>query len=182
MSMPERKAKIVHILGPLEPAELEPIKEKLDEMLTAIALKKGIAKSEEDLVKRDLFPEDVGLTGSWDKSFTATGFQSYISDHQLPDDVVIGFYGYEIADPRRLVSRIKYYRGKGKASGVFVDLLILPSYTYAKFKPGIFAFTPSPIYENKAYVNIDYYILTTGTVKIGHLGRLVGPKDRYTTV
>jgi len=176
------KPKVVFILGPLEPTDLEPIKERLDRDLTEIAMQKGIVKREADLVKRDLFPEDLGFTGDWSKEFTATGFQAYVSDYQLPDDVVIGFYGYDLSDPRRLVSRIKYYRGKGKASGVFVDLLILPSYTYAKFKPGLFAFSPAPIYENKAYVNIDYYILKTGTVRIGHLGRLVGPKDKYTTV
>lgn len=161
-------------LAPKTPEEKRAIEDAITQELIQRGVKKGIIKSAEEAYVRDIFVTlDLGeSTESWEKEFTSTGWQARFSDVKVDDNKIIAFYGVQIQQTTKIVTAVRFKRGKGGTAKT-VGMWHLEHLYGKEEQEGIS--DQVIIYENGEYINIDFYIKETGTAKVILLGKTLEP-------
>ena len=142
--------------------------------LMKAAIEHGLSSisSTKDLLVKDLEPSDLGLSGDWSFSISATGENKVISDYTTPDDTVILIFGVYSYDTTKIVNKIAIGVGGGVKTFAYFDRM----YMYDR---QIAVFTRPYSIAPKTTIYVSLYAVTTGTTKTALMGFVVAPASKY---
>jgi len=154
--------------------EIQARREALKRKLAAIALKKGIVTSPDELAIRDILPAtDLGFSAEkWATATLPSGAYTAVVDMRLPANKLVGFYGVQDLTSSPVTSVIRFKIGPGKAR--VLDVWQIEATQTEKEKIGISE--NDVIYENQEYATVEYYNFTTGVSNVVLLGIVAEPK------
>jgi hypothetical protein len=148
--------------------------ESVKRFLKSLAVKKGIAANEADVILRDILPatdlgftkEDFAVTLS-----TADAFNTVINQ-RLGDKKLLVIFGVRDISTTPIVSAIKF--AKGPDGAITKDIVEIEGLETQKEREVIFN---TPIkYENGEHMFIQYFAKAAGTARLVLLGVVAEPR------
>lgn len=158
----------------LSEREIRTIEVRVEEFLKDLAVKKGIVKSREDALVRDILPKtDLNFSN---EDFTVTlstaNAWNTIVDYRLPDKKALAIYGVRLTSSTPKTAGIKFALGAGGAKTK--EIVQIEQALTTEEKEVIFE---KPIlYEDSQYMYIQYYAKDTGSDRVVLLGAVVEPQ------
>jgi hypothetical protein len=150
------------------------LEERIKSFLKSLAVRKGIAASEDQLVVRDILPKtDLNLANEdWKETLSTANGWNTVYDFRVPDKKIIAFYGVRNIGTNPLTTAIKFAVGPGGAKTK--DIVNVEGLVTQKEKEVIFS-TPI-LYEDGQYMFVQQYAKAAGTDSLVYLGFVCEPK------
>ncbi|MEM2661598.1 MAG: hypothetical protein QXS74_09795 [Nitrososphaeria archaeon] len=154
--------------------EIRRLEVSISEYLKDLAVKKGIVKSRNEALVRDILPKtDLGFANEeWKETLTTTAAWNTVASLRLPDKKAMVIYGVRVHSSTPKTTAIKFALGPDAAK-VKEIVEIEPALTTEERE---LIFETPILYEDSQYVNIQFYSTGTGTDRIILLGKVVEPK------
>jgi len=137
----------------------------------------AVARTVEEIVVRDILPKtDLGYPNEvWQTATLASGATSVISLTPL-EDKVLGFYGIKYLEDTGLTTLLKFFSGVGRVNPR-VWWSIEEAITEKDREITVKAPEEIVLYEPGEYVDIEYWMATTGVSRIQLLGFVAERKE-----
>jgi hypothetical protein len=150
------------------------LEERIKSFLKSLAVRKGIAAREDQLVVRDILPKtDLNLANEdWKENLISANSWNTVFDFRVPEKKIIAFYGVRNIGTTPLTTAIKFAVGPGGAKTK--DIVYIEGLEKNKEREAIFS-TPI-LYEDGQYMYVQQYAKAAGTDSLVYLGFVCEPK------
>jgi len=150
------------------------LEERIKRYVKSLAVRKGIAASEDQLIVRDILPKtDLNLANEdWKEGLATANAWNTVFDFRVPEKKIIVFYGVRNIGNTPLTTAIKFAVGAGGAK--VKDIINVEKLEKSKEREVIFS-TPI-LYEDGQYMFVQQYAKAAGTDSLVYLGFVVEPR------